>query len=90
MLANSVIGYISVGCAGAINAYFMRRSEMERGIKIYDKDGREMGISKKCAKKAVYETAFSRVILPLPIYAVPGMTMFLLDKMRLIPKTRKG
>ena len=53
VLANSAISYIAVASAGFLNSYCMRMSEMDRGIKIYDKDGEEMGISKECARKAV-------------------------------------
>jgi len=31
----------------------MRMGEMERGIKIYDEEGEDMGVSKAAAKKAV-------------------------------------
>lgn len=47
-----------------------------------------MGISKVCAKKAVISTAASRIILPIPIFSIPAITMFLLDKKGLIPKSR--
>jgi hypothetical protein len=53
ILANSMTSYVAVASAGFLNAYFMRRGEMDRGIKIYDKDGNEVGISKICAKSAV-------------------------------------
>jgi len=54
ILANSMISYVAVASAGFLNSLCMRMGEMERGIKIYDEEGEEMGISKASAKKAVY------------------------------------
>ena len=64
----------------------MRMGEMNRGIKIFDKHGEEMGISKNCAKKAVLETASSRIAMSFPIFTIPGVGMLLLDKAGLIPR----
>ena len=47
-----------------------------------------MGISKKSATKAVMETASSRPVLSFPILVIPGISMFLLDKMGLIPRAK--
>jgi len=54
ILAGSLISYVAVATAGFLNSLCMRMGEMERGIKVYDEDGEEMGISKICAKTAVY------------------------------------
>ena len=60
---------------------------MNKGIKVYDSEtSEEMGISKVCAKKAVFNTAASRIILSMPTFCIPGIAMFLLDKMGLIPR----
>jgi hypothetical protein len=53
VLATSIISYLAVASAGFLNTYCMRMGEMSRGIKIYDEEGEYMGISKKCAEKAV-------------------------------------
>lgn len=45
---------MAVATAGFLNSLCMRMGEMEKGIKIYDEDGNERGVSKACAKKAVY------------------------------------
>lgn len=88
ILANSLISYIAVATAGFLNSFCMRMGEMEKGIKITDKEGEDMGISKVCAKKAVIQTAFSRIVLSFPIFTIPGVAMLLLDKGGLIPKRR--
>jgi hypothetical protein len=88
VLANSIIAYIAVGSAGFLNSYCMRMGEMEKGIKIFDEDEVERGISKKAAKTAVINTASSRPILSIPTFFIPGILMFLIDKVGLMPKGR--
>jgi Sideroflexins len=47
-----------------------------------------MGISKKSAEKAVLHTSLSRMVLSAPIFIIPGLSMFLLDQVGMIPKAR--
>jgi len=88
VLANSIINYIAVASAGFLNSYCMRMGEMSRGIKIQDEEGNEMGISKKSAEKAVIQTSLSRMVLSGPIFIIPGLSMFLLDKFGMMPKSK--
>ena len=88
VLASSIIHYVAVASAGFLNSYCMRMGEMQRGIKIQDQYGEEMGVSKKSAEKAVLNTSFSRMVLSGPIFILPGLSMFFLDKMGLIPKAK--
>lgn len=88
MLASSCINYLAVASAGFLNSYCMRMSEMKQGIAIYNEDEEYIGISKKSAEKAVIQTALSRTILPMPVFFIPGISMFLLDKMGLIPSAK--
>lgn len=53
ILANSLISYTAVACAGFLNSYCMRMGEIKTGIKIFDEEGECMGISKESARKAV-------------------------------------
>ena len=50
---HTAITYIAVATAGFLNSYCMRMSEMNKGVKIYDELGDEIGISKVTAKQAV-------------------------------------
>jgi hypothetical protein len=54
ILANCLISYVAVATAGFINSLCMRMGELDKGIKVFDENNEEMGISKVCAKKAVY------------------------------------
>ena len=87
-LANCLISYTAVATAGFLNSLCMRKGELEKGIKIQDESGEDMGVSKICASKAVYQTAFSRIIMSLPTFTIPGITLFLLDKGGLIPRAK--
>ena len=86
ILANCLISYVAVATAGFLNSLCMRMGELNKGIKVFDEHNEDMGISKVCASKAVYQTAFSRLILSAPTFVIPGVTMFLLDKVGMIPK----
>jgi hypothetical protein len=78
--------YVAVAAAGYLNSYCMRMGEMDKGIKIYDEiTGEEMGISKDCARSAVLQTAGSRILLSAPTFIIPGVTMFFIDKLGLLP-----
>ena len=51
---NAVTSFFAVGAAGFLNAYFMRKKEIETGIDVLDtKTGESYGKSQLCAKKAV-------------------------------------
>lgn len=88
ILANSLISYAAVACAGFLNSYCMRMGEIKRGIKIYDEQGECMGISKESARRAVLQTSFSRMVLSFPIFIIPGVSMAMFEKFGLIPKRR--
>lgn len=88
ILANAVLSYFAVATAGFFNSFCMRMGEMNRGIKIYKEDGTEAGTSIIAAKKAVYQTSFSRLLLSAPTFFIPGITFFLLGKFNLIPKSK--
>jgi hypothetical protein len=88
VLFNSIINYVAVASAGFLNSYCMRMGEMSRGIKIQDEFGEDMGISKKSAEVAVLNTSLSRLILSAPTFIIPGVSMYFLDRMGLIPKAR--
>ena len=78
--ATSAISYIAVANASFLNTYFMRLSEMKQGVAVIDEEGNKRGVSPIAAKSAVLQTAKSRTILPLPIFAVPGCFFYLLDR----------
>ncbi len=86
LLFNCLVGYCGSAAAGFLNSYCMRMSEMNRGIKVFDEDGKERGVSKLAAMRAVMETAQSRIILAMPTFLIPAMITTVLEKARLLPK----
>jgi sideroflexin-5 len=53
-IMNALCSFFAVSAGGFLNAFFMRRVEMEKGIDVIDKTtGEVYGKSKACAKMAV-------------------------------------
>ena len=82
---NSFSAFAACALSNFINTVIIRSSEYRHGIEIYARDGTPCGKSRNCARKAILETALSRVVLTLPIFG-PPFILFLLEKMRLLPK----
>lgn len=85
---NSMISLTAVAIAGFLNSFCMRLGEMKTGIMVQDENGEDIGISKICAKKAVMNTAFSRILLSCPIFLIPAISMLFLGKFGLIPRSK--
>jgi len=80
LLASRFVAYPATSTANIANVYLMRQNELQQGIDVYDDKGNTVGTSKAAAKKAVFETALSRVILPAPILIFPPVIMAMLEK----------
>lgn len=50
---NSISSFFACATAGYLNAFFMRRTELEKGIDVMDPEGNLVGKSKAAASKAV-------------------------------------
>ena len=71
---NSALNYVAGAFAGASNLVFMRYKEFSDGIKVQSLNGdTTYGNSKVAAKKAITQTAISRVFLPLPVLFFPAL-----------------
>ena len=87
ILANACLNYFAAAFAGAGNLILMRFKELEEGINIQDESGTvTYGKSKVAGQRAIFETAVSRFILPLPVLFFPALMNFGLEKLRLWPK----
>jgi hypothetical protein len=62
----------------------MRQNELKEGVDVQDQHGNRIGTSKIAAKKAVFETALSRIALPAPILILPPVIMSLVEKTRVL------
>ncbi|SCV02563.1 LAME_0H02806g1_1 [Lachancea meyersii CBS 8951] len=80
LILGRLVPFAAVVSAGIINVFLMRGGEIRKGIAVYDKNGDEVGKSKKAAFLAVGETAMSRVINATPIMVVPPLLLMRLQK----------
>jgi hypothetical protein len=69
LFRSGLIRLMPSSAAGFLNLFFMRSDYVTKGIDIKDKEGNQVGMSKRCGIKAVLEGAFSRCFLPVPLLA---------------------
>jgi len=88
---NSISAFAACSTAGILNAYFMRQTEVEKGIDLVNpnKPSQVIGKSKAAGWKAVLETSISRCILTIPIL-LPSAGLYFIEKRRLMPKSFVG
>lgn len=65
-----IVPYTAVAAAGVANVGLMRAKELVDGIPVFLR-GELVGNSKQAAKQAILQTAISRIVLPIPILALP-------------------
>ena len=85
IVINSISSFFACATAGYLNAFFMRNTELEKGIDVMDKEGNIVGKSKVAASRAVSQTANSRFFLAIPIFFPPTM-LYILEKRGMIPR----
>ena len=85
IVANSVSSFFACATAGYLNAKIMRKTELEKGIDVFDAQGNTLGKSKAAANLAVNQTANSRFFLAVPIF-VPSLMLYSIERARLMPR----
>jgi len=85
-LIQRFVPFPAVATANVCNVIIMRRSELTTGIDVKDKDGNVVGVSKIAAKKALFETAITRMVLPAPTLLIPSIVMAFVDKTTFMAK----
>ncbi|CAN3375775.1 hypothetical protein DIURU_003795 [Diutina rugosa] len=75
-----LVPFAAVVSAGVVNVFLMRSEELKKGISVFDKDGNDVGNSKKAAFYAVGETAASRVINATPIMVIPPLILVRMER----------
>jgi sideroflexin-5 len=87
VFVNSISSTIACAVAGFLNTWFMRTTEMQKGIDIMDPStGEIMGKSIVAGKKAVLETSLSRTLISLAILLTPT-ALIIIDRLALMPTT---
>ncbi|XP_077992366.1 sideroflexin-5-like [Glandiceps talaboti] len=80
MLIQKFVPFPAVATAGVCNVVLMRISELGAGIDVEDSDGHVIGTSKIAARRALGETAVTRILLPAPILIIPPIVMSMLER----------
>lgn len=86
LMFNSFSSFIACSTAGCLNAFFMRKTELEKGIDIKDSDGNVVGKSKVAAKIAIMQTAISRYVLAVPIF-MPATALYGVERLGMMPRS---
>ncbi|XP_063046494.1 sideroflexin-5-like [Engraulis encrasicolus] len=89
LIIQRFIPFPAVASANICNVGLMRHNELSEGIDVMDNNGNVVGSSRIAAKHAIMETAFTRVVLPLPIFVLPPMIMAYLEKLPLLQANRR-
>ncbi|XP_066535673.1 sideroflexin-5a [Hoplias malabaricus] len=86
LLIQRFIPFPAVATANVCNVLLMRHSELSEGISVLDNDGNVVGTSKLAARRALLETALTRVVLPMPILVLPPVVMSILESLPLLQR----
>uniref|UniRef100_A0A8C9YDB3 Sideroflexin 5b n=1 Tax=Sander lucioperca TaxID=283035 RepID=A0A8C9YDB3_SANLU len=79
MIIQRLVPFPAVASANICNVCLMRHNELSEGIDVLDSNGNVVGSSKIAARHAIMETAFTRVVLPMPIFVLPPIIMSYLE-----------
>uniref|UniRef100_A0A669DDR6 Sidoreflexin n=1 Tax=Oreochromis niloticus TaxID=8128 RepID=A0A669DDR6_ORENI len=80
MIIQRFVPFPAVASANICNVGLMRHNELSEGIDVLDNNGNVVGSSKIAARHAIMETAFTRVVLPMPIFVLPPIIMSYLER----------
>lgn len=83
-LLQRLVAYPATATANICNVVLMRNHELFTGIEVKDKEGKVVGTSKVAARKAVFETTLTRVLLPLPVLVIPPFAMQILERTKFL------
>ncbi|XP_068182125.1 sideroflexin-5b isoform X2 [Antennarius striatus] len=89
MIIQRFVPFPAVACANICNVGLMRHNELSEGVDVLDNNGNVVGSSKIAARHAIMETAFTRVVLPMPIFVLPPIIMSYLERLRFLQSNRR-
>jgi sideroflexin-5 len=87
-LALRLVPYPAVATANVCNLVLMRLNELREGIAVTASDGTVLGHSRVAARRALADTALTRVVLPAPILILPALVMTALERTRWLRAAR--
>eukprot|EP00455_Lapot_gusevi_P037079 TRINITY_DN4134_c0_g1_i4.p1 TRINITY_DN4134_c0_g1~~TRINITY_DN4134_c0_g1_i4.p1 ORF type:complete len:341 (-),score=121.76 TRINITY_DN4134_c0_g1_i4:261-1220(-) len=80
------VPFIAVASAGGLNAFLMRRNEMDQGIIVKDAEGNDRGVSKVAGKTALQQVVATRMVLPAPVLLIPAFAMKLFQSTAMVQR----
>ncbi|XP_028272100.1 sideroflexin-5b [Parambassis ranga] len=89
MIIQRLVPFPAVASANICNVGLMRHNELSEGIDVLDDQGNVVGSSIIAARHAITETAFTRVVLPMPIFVLPPIIMSYLERLRFLQSNRR-
>ncbi|XP_071756441.1 sideroflexin-5b isoform X1 [Centroberyx gerrardi] len=89
MIIQRLVPFPAVASANICNVGLMRHNELSEGIDVLDNNGNVVGSSKIAARHAIMETAFTRVVLPMPIFVLPPIIMSYLERLQFLQSNRR-
>ncbi|XP_005935267.1 sideroflexin-5b isoform X2 [Haplochromis burtoni] len=89
MIIQRLVPFPAVASANICNVGLMRHNELSKGIDVLDNNGNVVGSSRIAARHAIMETAFTRVVLPMPIFVLPPIIMSYLERLRFLQSNRR-
>ncbi|XP_067657068.1 sideroflexin-5-like [Haliotis asinina] len=89
LLIKRFIPFPAVATASTCNVLLMRNFELSEGIEVFDQNEKMVGTSKIAARKALKETALTRIFLPAPVFIIPPVIMSVLEKTKFLQIYRR-
>ena len=86
---NGLVSLFALATAGFLNLYLIRVNEMRKGVKAVHK-GKEYGLSKEAAKRAVITSGLTRSALPVPLLMIVPACWKMIEMLKIAPKGRTG
>eukprot|EP00922_Rhytidocystis_sp_ex-Travisia-forbesii_P003939 GHVS01005712.1.p1 GENE.GHVS01005712.1~~GHVS01005712.1.p1 ORF type:complete len:367 (+),score=66.40 GHVS01005712.1:216-1316(+) len=88
-----IVPYFAVASAGVANVGLMRIRELTDGIPVFfnvagENSAEPLGASKVAAKQALTQTAISRIVLPIPILALPPPILAVCYRLKAVKASR--
>lgn len=89
-LIRRLMPFPATAAASVCNVVLMRRRELTTGIEVVDSEKRRVAVSQVAARKALHETALTRLFLPMPILLIPPAVMSVVEKKKWYAKRSFG